>query len=202
MENMLDDFDPQQEHLLVRRAVHDPTAFQSLYELYFKRVYSYVAAKVSNHLDAEDLVSDTFLQVVKGLPQFKSHHNSSFGAWIFTIARNLVTDFYRRQGRAVDTHQLDALKNDVADPIEVDGHLLEQERAAGLHTMLKKLPERRREVMMLKYFSGLRNQQIAQVLDLDERTVASHLSRGLKDLNEFYATRLESDEGAVHDEQG
>jgi RNA polymerase sigma-70 factor (ECF subfamily) len=193
MENLLNDFDPQQEHLLVRRAVHDLTAFQSLYELYFKRVYSYVAARVSNQLDVEDLVSDIFLLVVKGLPQFKNHHNFSFGAWIFTIARNLVTDFYRRQGRTIDTDQLDTLENDVVDPVEIDGPLLEHELATELLTMLKRLPEQRREVIILKYFSGLRNKQIAQVLALDERTVASHLSRGLKDLYEFYAKILEAD---------
>jgi RNA polymerase sigma-70 factor (ECF subfamily) len=197
---MLDDIDNQQEHLLVKRAVQDPAAFQSLYELYFKRVYGYVAAKVSNRLDAEDLVSDIFLQVVKGLPQFKNRHYFSFGAWIFTIARNLVTDFYRRQGRDGVGLQLDALKNDEVNPIELDGLLIEQERAAELRAMLNRLPERRREVMMLKYFSELRNQEIAQVLDLDERTVASHLSRGLKDLYEFYGKKLEAEKGSVHDE--
>ena len=199
---MFDEIDHQQEHLLVKRAAQDPAAFHGLYELYFKRVYSYVAAKVSNQLDAEDLVSDVFLQVVKGLPQFKNRHSFSFGAWIFTIARNLVTDFYRRQGRDGVELQLDALKNDEVDPIELDGLLIEQERAAELRALLNRLPERRREVMMLKYFSGLRNQEIAQILDLDERTVASHLSRGLKDLYEFYAKRLEVDEGVVHDEPG
>lgn len=183
---MLDEIDYQQEHLLVKRAVQDPTAFQGLYELYFKRVYSYVAGRVNNRLDAEDLVSDVFLQIVKGLPQFKNRHYFSFGSWIFTIARNLVTDFYRCQGHPVDELQLDVLKNDEADSVEIDGLLIEQERAAELRAMLNRLSERRREVIILKYFSGLRNQEIAQILDLDERTVASHLSRGLKDLYEFY----------------
>lgn len=199
---MFDSSDHQQECLLVKRAAHDPAAFQGLYELYFKRMYSYVAAKVSNQLDAEDLVSDVFLQVVKGLPQFKNRHHLSFGAWIFTIARNLVTDFYRRQGRDAVGLQLDTVKDDAVNPIELDGLLIEQERAAELRAMLNRLPERRREVMVLKYFSGLRNQEIAQVLDLDERTVASHVSRGLKDLYEFYAKKLETEEGAVHDEPG
>jgi RNA polymerase sigma-70 factor (ECF subfamily) len=197
---MVDDIDYREEHLLIKRAVQDPVAFQALYELYFKCVYSYVAAKVNNRLDAEDLVADVFVQVVKGLPQFKNRHYFSFGAWIFTIARNLVTDFYRCQGRVFDGLQLDALKNNEADPVEIDGLLIEQERAAELRAMLKRLPERRREVMMLKYFSGLRNLEIAQVLDLDERTVASHLSRGLKDLYEFYGKKLEAGEGVVHDE--
>lgn len=195
---MLDDYDFHQESLLVKRAAHDPVAFQDLYELYFGRVYSYVAAKVGNQFDIEDLVSDIFLQVVKGLPQFRNHRNSSFGAWIFTIARNLITDFYRRQGRAADTHQLDAFTNAVADSMEPDGPLLEKERAAELHTLLKKLQERRREVIMLKFFSGLRNHEIAQILGLEERTVASHLSRGLEDLYGLYAKRPEADEGAAH----
>jgi RNA polymerase sigma factor (sigma-70 family) len=45
--------------------------------------------------------------------------------------------------------------------------------------MLNELPPRQREVILLKYFGNLRNREIGQILELDERTVASHLSRGL-----------------------
>ncbi|MCA0455596.1 MAG: RNA polymerase sigma factor [Chloroflexi bacterium] len=185
---MPDALDDQRERLLVEQIPRDPTAFRNLYDLYFGRVYSYVAAKVNDPLDAEDLVSDIFLQVVKCLPQFKNQHPFSFAAWVFTIARNTVTDFYRRQGRTFDGLQWETLDNE-PDGIEFDHALIEQEQAAELNNMMKLLPERRREVMLLKYFSGLRNNEIAQILHLDERTVASHLSRGLKDLYEAYAKK-------------
>ena len=185
---MPDALDDQHEWLLLQKIPRDPAAFRGLYDLYFGRVYSYVAAKVNDPLDAEDLVSDIFLQVVKCLPQFKNQHQFSFAAWVFTIARNTVTDFYRREGRSFDGLQWETLDNE-AEGVEFDNALIEQEQAVELNSMMMLLPERRREVMLLKYFSGLRNIEIAQILHLDERTFASHLSRGLKDLYEAYVNK-------------
>jgi RNA polymerase sigma-70 factor (ECF subfamily) len=190
----------QRERLLIQQVAENPSAFHTLYDLYFGRVYGYVAAKVSDQLDAEDLVSDIFLQVVKCLPQFKNQHHFSFAAWIFTISRNAVIDFYRRQGRVIGELQWDSL-NKEDDGMEFDNKLIEQEKARELSGMLNLLPERRREVMVLKYFSGLRNIEIARILDLDERTIASHISRGLKDLYEAYTKKLETSEETIHDEQ-
>lgn len=175
---MPDEMNNPDERRLVQRAAHDPAAFQRLYDLYFRRVYSYVAARVTHPPDAEDLVAEIFLQVVKGLPSLSNRHQFSFAAWIFTIARSKVADFYRR-----DDHRSEGeLSDTLTITHEFDNRLIEQERAAELRKMLDILSERRREVLILKYFSGLRNIEIAHVLGLDERTVASHLSRGLKDL--------------------
>ncbi len=175
---MPDEMNNPDERWLVRQAARDPAAFQRLYDLYFGRVYSYVAARVTHPPDAEDLVAEIFLQVIKGLPHLNNHHSYSFAAWIFTIARSKVADFYRRDGH----HSEGQLSDTLTITPEFDSRLIEQERAAEIRKLLDTLSERRREVLMLKYFSGLRNIEIAQVLGLDERTVASHLSRGLKDL--------------------
>lgn len=187
---MSDSMEDNYEYLLVGRASTDPAAFQVLYELYFKRIYNYVVVKVNNRQDAEDIVSDIFLQIVKGLPQFRNDNHLSFATWLFTIARNITTDFYRRQVRNPTEVDLESMETNLVISPELDTALIQRERAAELHGMLMALPERRREVIMLKYFSGLRNLEIAQVLDLDERTVSSHLSRGLKDLYEAYIKKV------------
>ena len=51
-----------------------------------------------------------------------------------------------------------------------------------MRKLIETLSPRRKETILLKYFAGLRNQEIAHLLSLDERTVASHISRGLADL--------------------
>src|SRR5690606_37525873 len=135
------------------RASTDPAAFQVLYELYFKRMYNYVVVKVNNRQDAEDIVSDIFLQIVKGLPQFRNDNHLSFATWLFTIARNITTDFYRRQVRSPTEADLESMETNLVISPELDTALIQRERAAELHGMLMALPERRREVIMLKYFS-------------------------------------------------
>src|SRR5687767_1999530 len=93
---MEDDFEGR-EQALVKRALDDPLAFQELYEHHFSRIYGYVASCINNQQDAEDIVSEVFLRVVRNLAALRNQHSTSFAAWLFTIARNAVTDHYRRK---------------------------------------------------------------------------------------------------------
>lgn len=172
---------PDDERALLARLDSDPAAFNSLYTLYLSRVYSYVAARIENQQDAEDVVSEVFLKVLKNLGQFRYQHGLSFAAWIFTIARHAVSDFYRR--RPPDqTLSLQAAP--LATETPPDLALIEREGARDLRRLVAALPERRRDVVMLKFFSGLRNQEIAVVLGIGEKSVAANLSRALKDLSQ------------------
>jgi RNA polymerase sigma-70 factor (ECF subfamily) len=146
------------------------------------------------------LVSEIFVQVIKGLPKFRNQHTPSFTAWIFTIARNTITDFYRCKGRTPQQVALDDLADESPTGFDPYTLLVERENRSELRTLLQQLPDRRREVLTLRYFAGLRNLEIADVIGIDERTVASHLSRGLKDLYEAYVKKLktrESDSNAT-----
>jgi RNA polymerase sigma factor (sigma-70 family) len=78
--------------------------------------------------------------------------------------------------------------------------LIRQERFDILRRMIDTLPPRRQEVITLRFFGGLRNQEIAAMLDLDERTVASHLARALSDLNRRYRALLVEPEKEPIDE--
>lgn len=188
------------ERDLVRRAGHDPVALQTLYERYFDRVYRYVIARVNNSQDAEDIVSDIFVLVIKRLHQFRNNNKHSFAAWLFTIARHTIIDFYRRQGRLPTQVSIDDYaEQDTADA-GLDEKLIRHERVAELRSLLQMLPKRRCEVVMLRYFGGLRNLEIAHILGIDERTVASHLSRGLNDLYKAYNKKTETSIGRENEE--
>ena len=189
------------EKNLVRHANRDPAAFQALYEHYFDRVYRYVAARVDNSQDAEDVVSDIFLLIMKRLYQFRNNHKYSFAAWVFTISRNTITDFYRHRERLPVQVSIDEWVEQYSYDVGLDEQLIEREHADVVRSLLQILPKRRREVVMLRYFAGLRNLEIAQVLDIDERTVASHLSRALKDLYEAYDKATSTNKGRENEER-
>ena len=137
--------------------------------------------------DAEDLTSLVFLKAVRGRDQFNGRHERSLDAWLFAIARHAVTDFYRRADPGGEPEALEdeALARHAAQPTP-EAALLTAERHAELRRLIRALPTRRREIVALRYFGGLRNQEIAAVLGLGERTVAAHLSRALRDLHAAY----------------
>ena len=160
--------------------------FQELYRAYFPKMYAYVAYHVPNPADAEDVVSEVFQKAMKRMGQMRGE---SFAAWLFGIARNAIADFYRRNGRAVEALDDELHSNEPAP----DTLVIASETRGELLRLIGALSPRRQEIITLKFFGGLRNQEIAAVLALDERSVASHLSRALRDLHERYE-RQKADE--------
>jgi RNA polymerase sigma-70 factor (ECF subfamily) len=184
---------PTDESALVQAAQQHPDGFRPLYQRYFPRVFAYVAYRVGQQQDVEDVVSNIFVKVVEHLPRFEERGAGSFAAWLFRIALNEVHDFYRRQKRSAWL-SLDDLPDLIAPHLPLDDHLQRQERFARLYRLLAELTPRRREIISLRFFAELRNQEIASVLGLDERTVASHLCRGLEDLQQKYQLEESSHE--------
>lgn len=173
--------DLENERVLVEQAQRDPQAFRQLYAFYFPKLYAYVRYRVGKRQDAEDLVGETFLRVVAELGKFRWRAEGSFAAWIFRIAHNLVSNFYRQQriGKNVTWEEMDEIPDNT---LLLEELAVQQEQSAYILKLVGTLSARRQEVITLKFFGGLQNREIAQVLGLDERTVASHLCRGLEDL--------------------
>lgn len=179
---------------LVQRAAADPDAFVELYHLFVRRVYAYVAARVDNNHDAEDIVSDVFVRALKNLDQLRARQPDSFAAWLFSIARHAVTDYYRRDGRGHAEQPLDDPAELVAPGPSLDQIALESAEAAALYVRVRALPERQREVVTLRYYGGLRNREIAEVLAIGEKTVSAYLSHAIEKLKAAYDIEQARDE--------
>jgi RNA polymerase sigma-70 factor (ECF subfamily) len=168
----------QEQALIARAKRQDEDAFRKLFDAYFPAIYAYIASQADRQQDAEDIVQNAFSKVVAGLPNFDYRGAGSFRAWLFQIASSQINDFYRKHKRANGHIPLDSLP-------ELRSQSMPAEEIADLNMLIDRLSPRRREVMQLKQ-QGLSNQEIAQKLDLDERTVSSHFRKGLKDLAKLY----------------
>ena len=182
--------EPDYEAALVRQAQDDPTHFNKLYRAYVDRVYAYVAYRLKHTQEAEDLTAVIFMQALRRLSQYDPVRGS-FSAWLFGIARHAIFDYWRHDSRQnMLLHKNDSNSAAVASP---ENLVIQSEQAAQIHRLIAMLPDRRQEVVTLKFFGGLRNKEIAVVLELDERTVASHLSRALADLRKLLVAEEQHD---------
>jgi|GEM_PF-156267 len=160
-------------------------AFDDLYGQYYARVYAYLRFRVGSTEVAEDLVSQVFERALTHLADLQS--TAAAGAWLFRIARNCATDYFRRLRPAASLDTLiDSNHPRGCSPEEV---IVAQEERARLLMQLKRLPEREREVIGLKFVACLQNREIARVLNMPEGTVGSVLHRTLARLRD-----------ALHDE--
>jgi len=184
----------EQEYEYIQQAQKDLRAFMHLYDHYFPRIHAYVRYRVHNSQDAEDLIADTFFKAIRKLGSFKWRNEGSFAAWLFCIAHNLIVDYYRqREWTVLSLETSDSLTKPTSQASLPEVVLTQQETFRQVRALIATLSPRRQEVITLKFFGGLRNHEIANILGLDERTVASHLSRGLRDLERRYTAQVQSE---------
>jgi len=176
--------DIRKEQILVENAKKDKEAFGELYDMYFSKIFSYISWRVSDKDDAEDLVSLVFNKVLNKLDSFKWQKGATFSSWIFRIAYNTLTDYYRTNNKKnVNIEDLPDIESDEILPNEnLDRKLLFKK----LQLIIKQLPEQQAEIITMRFFSEMKNKEIAKVLQIKEKSVSSGLCRGLKTLHNFY----------------
>jgi RNA polymerase sigma-70 factor, ECF subfamily len=182
---------------LVEGAKKDPEAFACLYGVYFARVYGYVASRVGSVESAEDVVSEVFFKVAQGLGGFEWREESSFTSWLFRIAHNATASYWRERNRLDAWEDRTGLYQEVAEVRDKspmpEEEMLRKEQGERMRRLVGRLPQRRQEVITLRFFGELQNKEIAAVLGVDEHTVASHICRGLRDLHRLWVEEASRD---------
>jgi RNA polymerase sigma factor (sigma-70 family) len=154
-----------------RAAGGERADFESLYRQWAAPVYRYLCARLQNSTDAEDVTSQVFISVYQGLGKYQERQN--FAGWIFTIARNRLVDWQRRDRHEFNLYEVDepALETDFLSS------LARQEDAARLRGLIGRLTEEEQELIRLRYVADLGFAEIAQVLQRTEGAVKKTLYR-------------------------
>jgi len=158
-------------------------SFVYLYESYFPRLYSYVAFRSGSREEAEDIVAFVFEQL---LCKFHTYdpQRGSLDSWIFTIARNALTDRLRYKRRHFN-QTLDEHLELEAD-ISLSEQFLKQEEIQQLRKYLGRLTDRERELLILRYGAGLPHRRIGELMKMNEGSVAVTLGRILRKLHRYF----------------
>lgn len=162
-------------HLLQRLRADDVDALQSMLEQYWEPLLSYLARWLGSRDAAEDIAQRTFLRIWEKRRDWRLE--GSLRGLLFGVARNLAISEQRAQG-ALQRAQRRFSDRLVAgqDALQV---LEDAELGEALEAAIRRLPERRREVFVLRCVSGLSYREIAGIMGISEQTVANQLSRAL-----------------------
>jgi len=151
----------EEEARLIQQAkAGDPDAFAEIYDRYQPTIYRYIFYRVGDEATAEDLTSEVFVRLVEKIDGF-TYRGRPLLAWLYTIARNLVTDYYRQSGPPHFLPLEEGLVADSGNPEAAAEHALAQQRLARA---IARLTEDQRQVILLRFVEGLDNKTVAQVL--------------------------------------
>ncbi len=158
----------QDEQSLVHRAQQgDKEAFAQLYEDHFDKIYRYVALRIGNKTEAEDMTQQVFLNALRSISSFK-WKGVPFSTWLFRIAHNLVVD-YLRKGKKRATVLLDeSLVSSDSNLQMAAEYKLDVEQ---LISATKRLTVAQREVISLRFAGELSVAQVAKVMGKSQGAV-------------------------------
>ncbi|MHB8997105.1 MAG: sigma-70 family RNA polymerase sigma factor [Armatimonadota bacterium] len=178
------EFSPPHLQQLVADARNGNTlAFGQLRDLHKDRVYNFVARRLADPVEAEDVAQETFVKAYRALPTFRGA--CSFYTWLRTIAGNLTIDALRKRQQQRSSYSLDAPVELEDGPIspnvatssycQPEAELVTAELQRQVHIAIRELPPKLRTVVVLYELEGLNYAQIAVRLGCPVGTIKSRM---------------------------
>jgi len=164
-----------EERLLIEAAQKDPSRFAELYEQHFHHVYAYVARRVRDRAEVQDLTAQVFHRALANLGKFK-WRGSPFAAWLYRIASNAIADQAKQKMRESTEQPNTASQSSTATDLEA------VERCARLFSAVDKLPEDQRRVIVMRFADEQSIREIADELGRSEGAVKQLQFRALENL--------------------
>lgn len=157
----------------------DAIALDWIWNAYASRLLAFATALLCSHHDAEETLQNVFVKIARNRDRLAAAR--SLKAYLFTMARNEAMTLARRRGRieiSVDPSEFGLIP---ADPAHPPAH--DEAEAAARH--LAALPEKQREVIVLKIFQDMTFDEIARSLRISLNTAASRYRYGLEKLRKL-----------------
>lgn len=173
-----DDLDIEKKWLQLVRI--DQERFNLFFDKYHDRIFRYIYLRIGDHDVAGELAGEVFIIAWKRIGRF-TWQGYSFGAWLFQIARGVISSELRRRRRRRETvfdpeaHDGRVDSGDRDDLLDPDDRWLIRRCVAGL-------PDVRQDVIVLHYWMGMSLDQVSVVLKMPRGTVSSHLHRARRQL--------------------
>ncbi|MEX1247996.1 MAG: sigma-70 family RNA polymerase sigma factor [Anaerolineales bacterium] len=170
------------EQVLARATQGDKQAFGSLYDKYAGRIYNYIFYRTGSVQDAEDLTSRVFFRAMRHITNY-TDRGVPFSAWLYRIAHNLVANWHRDSSRRQEVELEDGYRASKGDEYP-EIALMENEEQRALLLHIRKLPEERQQLVILKFVEHMSNAEIGQIMDRTEGAIKSLYHRTLLSLRE------------------
>jgi RNA polymerase sigma-70 factor (ECF subfamily) len=196
------------EEIVQRIQLGDRRLFEELHRRYYARIWRFARRTLLNDEAATDIASETFIRAYRSIDRYQIRRDGGFPAFLFRIARNLMTDMLRKMPPQPPL-SLDGEENlqerltleGEGDPLEI---ALREERRRRVREALARLPEADRQVILLAYEADLSRREVAVIMGKPSVTaVTSHLHRALNKLrqlllqDEYFQTEQRGDSNRV-----
>ncbi|MDD6264731.1 MAG: RNA polymerase sigma factor [Clostridia bacterium] len=184
--------DTYEKELIKKASKGDDAAFEALAEKYRNLIYRICLIQLKSRENALDVSQNVLIKIWKNISLFR--FESSFSTWVYSITRNAVNDFIRREKRRSE-FSADEIGNegDAKTPVSEretpHEAVLKKERSEILRNAIYSLSNEHQDVIILRDIEGYSYSEIASILSENEGTVKSRINRARKALKETLKKR-------------
>jgi RNA polymerase sigma-70 factor (ECF subfamily) len=169
----------------------DSAAISQLIDRHSRRVRDYIRMMVKDADVADDVLQETLIKVVRVIDEGRYVDNGKFLSWVLRIAHNQVIDYFRSQKSAKTINESDAGYNMLGTlrfaERTVEDNIISEQIEADVRRLVEHLPDEQREVVKLRYFSGLSFQEIADQTGVSINTALGRMRYALINLRKMIA---------------
>ena len=182
---------PEEESLVRRAQQRDQQAFAQLYEEHFDKIYRYVALRIGDRAEAEDITQQVFLKALQSIASFR-WKGIPFSAWLFRIAHNQVIDYQRKRTKQATVPIDESVVSSSNDPQLLVEQKLNIEQ---LLSAAKRLTEVQREVISLRFAGELPIAQVAKIMGKSEGAVKALQHSAIVALRKVLSVGFQNSDG-------
>ena len=168
-------------------------AFSHLLEKYTPKIYTTIYLIVKDKYIAEDITQDVFIKVIKTIKKGKYNEQGKFLPWIMRIGHNLAIDHFRKEKRHPKITLSDG--NNILNCLSFSENKTEtnqknQETKIVLKNLIKELPKKQKEVLIMRHFMDMSFQEIAESTNVSINTALGRMRYALINLRKKLKTKL------------
>lgn len=178
---MVTEVERELPEIISRAQAGDVAAFSEIYSRYAGLILRYLYGRLREPEAAQDLTQEVFMRVLKGINSFEYRGEKSFLGWLYTIAGNVLIGQVRR-------------KSPVATPLDEGAEIADPHSQQAVHAIfdrlalrqaIGRLTEDQQQVLLLKFFADMTNNEIAQAIGRTEGAVKALQHRALASLQQI-----------------
>ena len=181
------------QHLLNNYRSGDQSAISKLIERHKRRVRDYIYMMVKDNDVADDIFQETFIKVIRVIDEGRYTDNGKFLSWVLRIAHNQVIDHFRAQRQNKTVTEAEAgydvlgslrfAERNVEDAEKtIEDELISSQIESDVRNLIELLPEEQREVVMMRYYSGMSFKEIAEQTGVSINTALGRMRYALINL--------------------
>jgi RNA polymerase sigma factor (sigma-70 family) len=161
--------------------------FSLLVKSYQERLYWHIRGMLNTHEDSDEVLQNTFIKVYKGIANFKGQ--SKLYTWLYRIASNEAISYIKKMKK----HQaitLDDPENGMSNSIKADSYVDSENIDRLLQAAIQDLPEKQRQVFLLRYYDEMPYQEISEILETSVGGLKASYHHAAKKIESFIKERM------------